>query len=254
MSELRALIFDVDGTLADNEQTGHRVAFNRAFADMGLNWRWDEALYERLLEIFGGKERLRYFIDDFLEDGEPPADLDAFIREVHALKTRHYVALMKAGAMPLRPGVARLLTEAHEAGLKLAIASTTTLENATALLASTMGPDSVDWIDVYACGDVVARKKPAPDVFFYALDKLGLDASECLVVEDSESGLASARDAGLDAVITVNRSTKDHDFEGALLVVDQLGEPDRPMQVLAGDAGSAACVDLDLLRRLHSGA
>ena len=252
MSELKALIFDVDGTLADNEQDGHRVAFNRAFAESGLDWHWDKAIYSRLLAVFGGKERLRYYIDDFLDDSEAPPDIDAFIRDVHARKTRCYIELMKSGALPLRPGVERLIREAHVAGLKLAIASTTTLENATALLSATLGPESVDWFDVYACGDVVPRKKPAPDIYLYALEKLGLDASECLVIEDTSSGLASARGAGLPVVITTNATTRDQDFEGALLVVDQLGEPGRPMKTTAGDSGDAEWVDLALLRRLHS--
>ncbi|MGD2129539.1 MAG: HAD family hydrolase [Lysobacterales bacterium] len=252
MSELKALIFDVDGTLADNEQAGHRVAFNRAFAESGLDWHWDEDLYDRLLAVFGGKERLRHYIEDFLDDSEAPPDIDTFIREVHARKTRCYVELMKSGSMPLRPGVERLIREAHAAGLKLAIASTTTLENATALLTATLGPESVDWFEVYACGDVVPRKKPAPDVYLYALEKLGLDASECLVIEDTSSGLESARAAGLPVVITANSTTRDQDFEGALLVVDQMGEPERPMKVLAGDSPDARWVDLALLRRLHS--
>lgn len=252
MSELKALIFDVDGTLADNEQAGHRVAFNRAFAESGLDWHWDEALYDRLLAVFGGKERLRYYIDDFLDPSEVPPDIDTFIREVHARKTRWYVELMKSGAMPLRPGVERLIREARSAGLKLAIASTTTLENATALLTATLGPESVKWFDVYACGDVVPRKKPAPDVYFHALEELGLDASECLVIEDTSSGLASARGAGLPVLITANSTTRDEDFEGALLVVDQLGEPGQPMETLAGDSADAGWADVNLLRWLHS--
>ena len=252
MAPLKALIFDVDGTLADNEQAGHRVAFNRAFADSGLDWHWDEATYERLLEVFGGKERMRWFIEDFLQDFEAPGDLDTFIREVHARKTEHYIRLMKSGAMPLRPGVERLIREARAEGLRLAIASTTTLDNATALLAATLGPEGPGWFEVYACGDVVPRKKPAPDIYFHALSELGLDAEQCLVIEDSESGLASARGAGLGTVITVNRSTRGQNFEGALLVVDQLGEPGRPFTVLAGDAGNARLVDVALLERLHS--
>jgi HAD superfamily hydrolase (TIGR01509 family) len=252
MSELRGLIFDVDGTLADNEQDGHRVAFNLAFADAGLDWFWGEELYDRLLEVFGGKERIRYFIEDFLPDSEAPADLDDFIRRLHARKTERYVELMRSGAIPLRPGVGRLIREAHQAGLQLAIASTTTLENATALLAQTLGERSIRWFDVLACGDIVPNKKPAPDIYNHAIEQLGLAAAECLVVEDTELGLASARAAGLKTLITVNRSTESQDFTGAAIVLDCLGEPDAPFTVLAGDAGGAEWVDVAFLEWIHS--
>lgn len=250
MSELKALIFDVDGTLTDNEQKGHRVAFNRAFEQAGLDWHWDPALYEELLEVFGGKERMRYFIEDYLPADQAPADADQLIRDVHAEKTRQYGELLHAGALPLRTGVERLIREAHEAGIRMAIASTTTLENATTLISKSLGDEALDWFEVFACGDVVENKKPAPDIYQYTLEKLGLPSQSCLVLEDSESGLASARDAGLHSIITVNDSTREQDFEGALLVLNKLGEPDEPFQVLAGDAGSSTYADLDLLRRL----
>lgn len=250
--ELKALIFDVDGTLTDNEQDGHRVAFNLAFRDAGLDWFWDVATYDRLLEVFGGKERIRHYIEDFLTDFNAPEDLDAFILELHKLKTEHYLGLLKSGALPLRPGVGRLIKEAHSAGLKLAIASTTTLENALLLLKVSLGEKSIGWFDVFACGDIVARKKPAPDIYEYALDQLGLKASECLVVEDTEAGLASAAAAGLTTVITVNGTTRNQDFSGAAIVLDQMGEPDHGFEVLSGDAGNATLVDVALLRRIHS--
>lgn len=252
MAELKGLIFDVDGTLADNEQDGHRVAFNLAFADAGLDWFWDERTYDRLLQVFGGKERIRYYIDDFLEDFDLPADLDAFIRRIHRRKTERYVELLQTGAIPLRPGVGRLIGDAHEAGLRLAIASTTTLENATTLLAQTLGDHSAGWFDVFACGDIVANKKPAPDIYEYALEQLGLSAPECLVIEDTELGLASARAAGLTTLITVNRTTQGQDFSGAAIVLDSLGEPGAPFTALAGNAGGATWVDVAFLRWVHS--
>jgi HAD superfamily hydrolase (TIGR01509 family) len=249
---LKALIFDVDGTLADNEHDGHRVAFNLAFRDAGLDWVWDEALYDRLLEVFGGKERIRYYVERFRPDFEAPEGLESFIRKVHRNKTEHYLALLKAGAIPLRPGVKRLLQEAHAAGLRLAIASTTTYENATTLLSETLGEHSVDWFDVISAGDVVEKKKPAPDIYLHALDRLGLKPSECLVFEDTEAGLASALAAGLTTVITVNGATRNQDFSGAAIVLDQLGEPERGFNVLDGDAGDAVLVDLAFLRWLHA--
>lgn len=253
MSELKALIFDVDGTLTDNEQCGHRVAFNRAFDRAGLDWYWDEETYDRLLEVFGGKERIRYYIDDFLDDFEPPEDLDAFIRTLHAEKTRQYVALLESGALPLRPGVARLLREAHAEGIQLAIASTTTPKNATTLLSQALGEESLAWFGAIACGDVVENKKPAPDIYLHALEQLNVPAEDCLAVEDTESGLESARAAGLKTVVTVNPTTRNQDFSGAALVVDQLGEPGQPCRVLRGNGYGASLVDVALLRKVRAG-
>lgn len=251
MNELKALIFDVDGTLADNEQEGHRVAFNLAFADAGLDWAWNRDIYEILLETFGGKERILRYIEDFQPEFDPPGGRDAFIRDLHAQKTRHYQGLLKSGAIPLRPGVARLLREARDAGLGLAVASTTTEVNVTTLLSKTLGEESISWFNVIACGDVVARKKPAPDIFLYALEKLDLAAADCLAMEDSESGLASAMAARLTTVVTVNESTRHQDFSGAAIVLDQLGEPGSPFRVLAGDSGGATLVDVAFLERIH---
>jgi len=251
-TELKALIFDVDGTLTDNECDGHRVAFNLAFRDAGLDWNWDVATYLRLLEVFGGKERIRYYIEDFLTGFKTPEKPDVFICKLHKLKTEHYLALLKSGALPLRPGVERLVKEAHSTGLKLAIASTTTLENAILLIKMSLGEKGLDWFDVIACGDVVANKKPAPDIYLYTLEKLGLDGAECLVIEDTEAGLASAKAAGLACVITVNDATREQDFSGAAIVLDQLGEPERRFKVLSGDAGGAKLADVAFLRQLHS--
>lgn len=252
-AELKALIFDVDGTLADNERDGHRVAFNQAFREAGLGWKWDVPTYDILLEVFGGKERIRYFIERYEPRFDVPADLDAWIRALHERKTHHYTQLLKSGAIPLRPGVERLLREARKAGIRLAVASTTTPENVTALFSATIGPHSIDWFDVIAAGDIVANKKPAPDIYLCALEQLGLESRECLVFEDTEHGLASALDAGLTTLITVNGATRNQDFRGAALVLDQLGEPGQPFEVLAGDAGGATFVDVALLRRIHSG-
>ncbi|MEJ2400255.1 MAG: HAD-IA family hydrolase [Xanthomonadales bacterium] len=250
--ELKALIFDVDGTLADNERDGHRVAFNQAFEARGLDWHWDVSAYGRLLEVFGGKERLKHFIENTLPAAERPDDVDAFVAEVHADKTRRYTELLEQGTIPLRPGVERLLREARAAGLALAVASTTTPQNVTTLMRANLDADGEDFFDVISAGDMVENKKPAPDVYERALDELGLPPEACLVFEDTHLGMISARNAGLDAIITVNEYTQDEDFSGALLVLDHLGEPDRPFTVLDGDSGGARWVDVDLLRGLHA--
>ena len=252
MAELEALIFDVDGTLADTEREGHRVAFNAAFAEAGLDWEWDEELYGKLLAVTGGKERMRYYLDHFNRTFERPAGLDDFIAGLHAAKTRHYKALMAEGRIPLRPGVRRLLQQAREQGVRLAIATTTTPDNVTSLLDNSLEAGGSGWFEVIAAGDVVPAKKPAPDIYLWALERLGLAPDQCLALEDSRNGLLSVRDAGIRAlVVTVNGYTRDEDFEGATLVVDHLGDPGQPCRVLQGAADECELVDLPLLRKLH---
>lgn len=250
---LQALLFDVDGTLADTERDGHRPAFNLAFAEAGLDWHWDAALYGALLAVTGGKERMKHYIDQYRPDYSKPADFDALVADLHRAKTRHYTALAAKGGIPLRPGVKRLLQEARAAGLRLAIATTTTPENVTALLEHSLGPGTTDWFEVIAAGDVVPAKKPAPDIYHYALERLGLAAADCLAFEDSENGLRASLGAGLRTLVTVNDYTLDHDFRGAMVVLSDLGEPDAPARVIAGADLGRAYVDVAYLRTLHGG-
>ena len=174
MVAFAALLFDVDGTLADTERDGHRPAFNAAFAEAGLDWHWDVDLYGQLLTVTGGKERMRYYLERWRPDWRGPADLDGFIAELHRSKTRHFVDLLGEGRIPLRPGVLRLLREARDAGVRLGISTTTTPENVTALLENCGEPGVVDWFEVIAAGDVVPKKKPAPDIYTWALERMGL--------------------------------------------------------------------------------
>jgi HAD superfamily hydrolase (TIGR01509 family) len=212
---LDALIFDVDGTLAETEEL-HRAAFNEAFAAAGLPWHWDVPLYARLLKVTGGKERIAHYLT-LLPD---PHTLDAAaIAALHRDKTACYTGLVESGGLVLRPGVASLVEAAQGAGLRLAIATTTSRPNVDALLARTFGASPFEAI---VAGDEVAAKKPAPDVYVEALRRLDLPASACVAIEDTEQGLASARGAGLRCVITESVYGAGGNFDGALAVVASL--------------------------------
>lgn len=252
MSELRALLFDVDGTLAETEEV-HRVSFNAAFAASGLDWVWSVDMYRQLLAVTGGKERILHYLDSQRPDFQRPAALAEFIAGLHQAKTRIYTDTVARGGVPLRPGVRRLLDLARASGLRLAIATTTTPDNVTALLKASIAPDAESWFEVIAAGSMVPKKKPAPDIYYYAMEHMGLGPEACLAFEDSENGLISARAAGLKTIVTVSDYTQGHDFTGAALLLDQFGEPDHPFHVLAGDAGAATYTDLALLQRIHAG-
>jgi HAD superfamily hydrolase (TIGR01509 family) len=249
--KLEALLFDVDGTLADTERDGHRVAFNQAFAEARLDWEWSVDLYEKLLAVTGGKERILHYLDHYNTTYQHPDNLSEFIADLHKSKTHHYTELLNSGAIPLRPGVKRLLTEARQAGLRLAIATTTTPANVTALLENTLGEDGESWFEVIAAGDIVPAKKPAPDIYTYAMEQMNLTPEACIAFEDSENGILASQGARLKTIITVNGYTESHDFNGAVIVLDSFGEPDQPFHVLKGDAGDKSYLDVELVKQLH---
>ena len=250
-AELQALLFDVDGTLADTEDV-HRQAYNAAFKAAGLDWVWSAGRYHQLLSVCGGKERIRHFLQQEHLESDLPADLDEYIAGLHAEKTSIYVSMMTAGRVPLRPGVERLIREARGQGLRLAIVTTTTPANVSALFKHSFGGHEDDWFELVAAGSIVPRKKPAPDIYHYVMTKMGLSAAECLALEDSENGLQAARAAGVDVLITVNQYTDKHDFSGAAVVLDHLGEPDNPCHMLQGCLQPGPIVDMEYLRRLHA--
>jgi HAD superfamily hydrolase (TIGR01509 family) len=217
LNNIKAVIFDVDGTLADTEKDGHRIAFNQTFKQYNLDWHWSPELYGELLKVTGGKERMKFYVNDYLN-----SDLeDKYIAELHKYKTAIYIKILKQG-LKLRLGVEKFINDLRVNNIRLAIATTTQLLNVTALLEHTLGKKSIAWFDVIAAGDMVEHKKPAADVYNYALNKLNLDASECLAIEDSKNGLISALGANIKTVITYNDYTKNEDFTGANLVIENL--------------------------------
>ena len=249
---MQALIFDVDGTLADTE-TAHLHAFNAAFGEARLDWFWDEALYARLLKVAGGKERLlHYWRTIEREEADGPRAREA-VDALHALKTRYYTEQVRERGVPLRPGIARLIDEANEAGLRVAIATTTTPANLDALLQGHFG---ASWRHRFAAiGDAstTPAKKPAPDVYRHVLEQLGLQPADCLAFEDSRNGLLAARAARVPVVVTPSAFTAHEDFDGALAVLPHLGDPHAPiLQMVRGEWHR--WVDLALLRQWHEDA
>lgn len=232
---IEALIFDVDGTLADTEEH-HRLAFNQAFEQHGLDWRWDREHYRALLQVTGGKERIAHHIAGLELGAAQRRRLLEMIPALHAEKTRRYSAAVADGAVALRDGVARLIDEALATGLRLAIASTTTAANVDALLQSVWGDRGLELFAVIACGDQVRAKKPAPDIYQLALQHLGLAPEQALAFEDSPNGLSAAHAAGLWTVVTPTFWTAGSDFGAADLLLPRLGDPGRP---LAGEPGQA---------------
>lgn len=226
VSPLRAVLFDVDGTLVDSERSGHRVAFNRSFEELGLPYRWDEDLYGELLLVTGGKERIDHYLRGEGVAEERRAEL---VPEVHKRKTRYFLDLVDQGAVPARPGAPRLIDELGAAGMRLGVVTTGSREWVETIVAQHFG---LDRFEIVVTGDQVPKKKPDPSAYEIALDRLGLAASSAVAMEDSLPGFTSAKAAGLPCVVVVNDYTKDEDFEGADLVVDGFGAPDAPAKIV----------------------
>ena len=221
---LQALIFDVDGTLADTEHL-HRVAFNEAFSRAGLDWQWDANTYRRLILVAGGRERIAHWQREHRAPGAPAWASDSpEVRTLHASKTAIYTEWVGRGEIPLRDGVERLVREARASGLRLAIATTTSPPNIDALLGFSLGPAWRDIFEVIEDADTAPRRKPDPQVYQQALSRLGLAADACLAFEDSITGLQAAIAARLPTLVTPSHYTHHQDFRGALRVMPSLAD------------------------------
>lgn len=226
---MTTLIFDCDGVLADTERDGHRPAFNQTFREFGLPVEWSEEVYGHKLQIAGGKERMASELTpEFARANGLPDDPEGQAAELlkwHKRKTQIYTEMVAAGRLPTRPGIRRIITEAQDAGWTLAVASTSAEPSVRAILEQAVGRERADRFDLVLAGDIVAKKKPAPDIYLLALERLGVPAQEALVIEDSRNGLLAARGADLRCVMTVNGYTEEEDSREAILVISSLGDP-----------------------------
>jgi len=218
---INAIIFDVDGTLADTEEA-HRQSFNRAFLESNLDWNWDVPLYDKLLKVTGGKERIKYFVETCASTFQKPEKYDDFVKDLHILKTAHYTNMLKSGLIPFRPNIKKLIADAKRSDIRLAIATTTSPENVTALLEQEYGKDYEEIFEVIGSGDIVPQKKPAPDIYTWVLQKMNLKAVNCIALEDSENGLKSGVAAGIKTFITTNQYTYKQNFAGAAAIFEDL--------------------------------
>lgn len=247
---LEALIFDFDGTLADTEET-HRQAFNDAFLRFDLDWEWTAPVYRALLNTSGGKERIDRYIDMLPVRLEEKERLGRLTPAIHRTKTQLYTELIGDGRCCLRPGVTRLFAEALSQGVRVAIASTTTAANIEALLSRHLGGNALRQFHTIVCGDLVPRKKPAPDIYQLALATLGRSADECVAFEDSVNGLRAAKAAGLFTVVTPSQWTADANFAEANLELPHLGDPDHPLPPEHRAALGGPWLALEQLASLH---
>jgi HAD superfamily hydrolase (TIGR01509 family) len=241
------LIFDCDGVLADTERDGHRVAFNATLREVGLPVEWSEDEYAVKLQIAGGKERMASLLTpEFVRANGLPGDPEGQATELarwHKRKTAIYTELVEAGQLPTRPGVRRIIAAAQDAGWKLAVASTSAEPSVHAILERAAGPERAARFNVVLAGDVVEHKKPAPDIYLLALERLGVPAAETIVIEDSRNGLLAATEAGLRCVMTVNGYTEEEDNHEAILVVSSLGDPDGERTRVIANRGAARPAD-----------
>jgi len=223
MAGIKGIFFDQDGVIIDTERDGHRVAFNQTFKDFGYDFEWDVEKYHELLQVGGGKERMRHHLhtEGFGVEVKPEEE-DDLIQRMHLHKTEVFVNLIESGKLPLRPGVKRLMIEANRAGLILGICTTSNERNAQTIAYNILKDVKFDFV---LAGDIVSKKKPDPAIYLLALEKTGLKPEECIVVEDSRNGVLAAKAAGMHVVATTNFYTEREDLSDADIIVTCLGDP-----------------------------
>lgn len=224
MANIKAIFFDQDGVIIDTERDGHRVAFNQTFKEFGYNFEWSVEKYHELLQIAGGKERMRHYLHtEGFGVAVKPEEEDDLIKSMHKKKTQTFIELIESGKLPLRPGVKRLMQEAMDAGLRLVVCTTSNERAAQAVAYGILKDITFDFV---LAGDIVSKKKPDPEIYNLALEKTGLKPEECIVIEDSRNGVLAAKAAGLSIVATTNIYTEKEDLSDADIVVTCLGDPD----------------------------
>lgn len=248
-NELKSLIFDVDGTLADTEEV-HRQAFNQAFSEFGLDWNWTPRLYTKLLETSGGRERMRKYGADLRSEFNSEAGFQSFINDLHQTKSAIYREKLASGQVPLRTGVARLINEGRDAGLTLGIATSSSTANLHTLLDQNLPPDWPRWFtSIHTC-DSVPTKKPSPAVYQAVLAETGIPSANTIAFEDTVNGLLACTAIDLPVVITTHYFTRHHHFPGAAMVCDGLGSDVQPVQCEHGRLDRAGIVTVASLRDL----
>ena len=248
--KLNAILFDVGGTIAESEEI-HRVSFNEAFKEFGLNWYWDEAIYRELVFIGGGKERIKHYITRAWPEMLKQKNLTKYIESVHKIKGQIYEEFLNDSQLKARPGIIRLLKELKNEKIRLAIVSDTTEENLINLFKKGLGINPTEWFEILAHGGCTIQKKPSPDIYLWTLERLKLPPESCLAIEDAPRGVDSAIDAGLKVLVTPSIYTLEEKFEKSSLLLSHLGEPEEPFNVIKGDAFGHSFVDLDLLKKIH---
>jgi HAD superfamily hydrolase (TIGR01509 family) len=249
--KLKGIIFDVDGTIADTEEI-HRQAFNQTFIEFNIDWHWSVDDYHKLLSISGGKERFKKCLDEDKTLRNKLDNPDEFIKELHNRKSENYRALLASDGIQLRPGIARLIKEARDSGLKLGVATSSSTANLRILINKTLNVEPEELFDAIVSNDIVSDQKPLPALYIRVLNDLGLSADSCIAIEDTRNGNLSALNAGLHTIITTHTYTIDNDFSGASLVVNHLGDPDNAYIQAQGADYANTFVDVALLNQIIS--
>ena len=248
--ELKAVLFDVDGTIAESEEL-HRKAFNESFKEYGLSWFWDEAIYRELTLVGGGRERIMHYIERTSPEMLTYKNLTSYIDSLHKVKSQIYKDNLNEIGITLRPGVRRLIDELKKNNIRMSLVSSTTEENLHNLFQIGLNVNPGDWFEIIGHGDCTKFKKPSPEIYHWVLEKMKLPAGGCVAIEDAPRGVDSAVSAGLKVIITPSKYTNQEIFEKGDLVLSDLGEPGKPFKVLKGDVFNKSFVDLGLIKKMH---